>query len=315
MKIIFFGMGSIGQRHARILQNQYEHDLYAFRSNKNSPLDPSLEIKELFNWKDVERLSPDIAFITNPTSEHIQTAIACAKLNCKLFIEKPLDLDDRRLSELFEIIETKKLSTYVAFNLRFHPVIKTIKELCEAHQCLHMRVRCSSFLPSWRPGRDHKTVYSSIAKMGGGVLLDLSHELDYTHYLLGDYVGIGGTFGRVANITVDSEDYADLIIKTQNSHASIHLNYISQIKERVIDLDFENFSIRGDIINGQIYEYHLDSSKDCVKKFDKPIDLMYEKQLKYFFNNLNNWQMMNNVIQASKLFKQIIAFKNQQSNV
>ena len=40
------------------------------------------------------------------------------------------------------------------------------------------------FLPDWRKNIAYSKSYSSIKKQGGGVLLDLSHELDYATYLL-----------------------------------------------------------------------------------------------------------------------------------
>src|SRR3990167_10434426 len=122
MKIIFFGMGSIGHRHAGILLKNYNHYLYAYRSGVSDKPN-SLGIKELNTWDEVEKLKPDIAFITNPTSLHIETAIKCALLDCKLFIEKPIGKDLTDLDKLIEIVKNKKLVTYIAYNRRFHPVI------------------------------------------------------------------------------------------------------------------------------------------------------------------------------------------------
>src|SRR5437660_1398185 len=106
MKIIFFGLGSIGQRHAKILLKNYQHDLFAFRSGKSKKND--LGIKELRSWGDVEKVKPDVAFITNPTSLHIKTAIKLASLNCKLFIEKPIDSQVDELEKLIKLVKTKK---------------------------------------------------------------------------------------------------------------------------------------------------------------------------------------------------------------
>lgn len=57
MKVVFFGLGSIGKRHAKILIENYRHDLYVFRSGVNDA--PTiLGIQELHSWDDIEKLKP-----------------------------------------------------------------------------------------------------------------------------------------------------------------------------------------------------------------------------------------------------------------
>ena len=87
MKVLIFGLGSIGSRHARLLKGMGEHDLYAFRSQRQVPCN-DLGIPEIFSWDEVGQVSPEVAFITNPTSLHISTALSCAERGMSLFVEK-----------------------------------------------------------------------------------------------------------------------------------------------------------------------------------------------------------------------------------
>lgn len=308
MKIVFFGLGSIGQKHAKILIENYQHDLYAFRYEaKNTP--NKLGIKELYSWIEVEKLKPDIAFITNPTFLHIETAIKCAKLGCKLFIEKPIDKDTKGLDELLDLVKDKKIVTYLAYNLRFHPVILSLKKYLEEQKPLYTRAVCTSYFPSWRPNTDYLKRYSANLAMGGGVILDLSHELDYIKYLLKEIHTIKGSYGRVSNVTVDSEDYVDFLITTQMGPVNIHINFFSNIRQRYIQMDFEKMTVIGDIINSEIKEYENEAILNTYKlDYDKDQD--YIAQIKYFFDNIKNPKMMNSLIEASDLFRKIIEFKN-----
>lgn len=307
MKIIFFGLGSIGQRHAKILLRNYRHDLFAFRSGINNTKN-SLGIKEVNSWDQVVKVKPDVAFITNPTFLHIETAIECTALSCKLFIEKPIDKDVRGLDELLKIIKEKRLVTYVTYNLRFHPVILRLKKYIEINKPLHARVVCTSYLPKWRPKKNHLKSYSANAKMGGGVILDLSHEIDYVSYLFGPLKKIQGNYSKRSKVTVDAEDYADLLVKTETTPVNIHINFLSQLPQRYIQVDFEGLTVIGDIINAEIKEYRNESLEKSYKlKYHKNQE--YEEQIKYFFNNLNNLKIMNNLTEATTLFKKIIAFK------
>lgn len=308
MKIIFFGLGSIGQRHATILLENYPHDLYAFRSG-TSEASNKLSIKELHSWGEVRNLEPDIAFITNPTYLHIETAIKCARLGCKLFVEKPIDKDLKGLDKLLAIVNNKKLVTYVAYNLRFHPVILRLKKYIENQKPLHVRVVCTSYLPTWRSDTDYLQGYSANTSMGGGVILDLSHELDYIAYLFGGIKEIEGNYARRGNVTVDTEDYVDFLAETKQSPANIHINFLSNFRQRYIQIDFEEMSVIGDIINIEIKEYKNETlEKRYNLKYDKGQE--YISQMKYFFDNINKPNMMNNLAEATDLFRKIIEFKN-----
>lgn len=309
MKIIFFGLGSIGQRHAQILLKNYNHMLYAFRSGINESPN-SLGIKELHSWDEVKKLSPDIAFITNPTNLHIETAIKCAEINCKLFIEKPIGKDLEGLDKLLQIVKEKNLTTYVAYNLRFSPVIIKLKEYIAKHKILHVRAVCTSFLPNWHPQTNYLKSYSANAEMGGGVILDLSHEIDYISFLLGPIKKIQGNYSKRGNTTVDVEDYADILIDTNISPANIHINFLSQLRQRYIQLDFEDLTIMADLINVEIKEYVNEELRQSFK-LDYKKGQEYIEQIKYFFDNIKNPKMKNNLIEASDLYKKIISFKNQ----
>lgn len=307
MKIIFLGLGSIGRRHLELLRKYYRYDLYAYRSGVNSKISPQ-DVKELDSWKEIENIIPDIAFITNPTFLHIKTALKCAQLGCKLFIEKPIGMNSVGLDKLVDIVRRKQLVTYVAYNLRFHPIIQLLLKEINKGKVLHIRTTCSSYLPNWRPGVDCLKSYSANKKMGGGVVLDLSHEIDYIDYLTGGIKNIKGQFGRRSNITNDSEDFADVSISSRLCPVNLHLDYFSHLKERTIKIDFLDKSLVGDLVNNEIIEY-----KEGVvlkkKKIKYNISETYRDQMKYFFQNIKNPRMTNNLIDAVPLYKKFISFK------
>lgn len=306
MKIVFFGLGSIGQRHARILLQDYNHELFAFRTNKGQK--PNiLPVKEIYSWDEFEKIDPDVAFITNPTSLHIETAIKSAQYSCSLFIEKPLGSSLGKLDELLNIVRSNHLSTYVGYNLRFHPIIETLKEITNSYEMCHLRVTASSYLPNWRPDQEYKYTYSSSADMGGGVILDLSHEIDYVSYLMNGIESIKGQFDRATDLTVDAEDYADLLVKSKTCNANIHISFMSHYLERCIRADFPNFSICADLMTGALRRFEEEKLVE-EQAFEIETDLTFKRQLQYFFQNLNP-KMMNNVYEASKLLKEVVRFR------
>ena len=159
--------------------------------------------------------------------------------------------------------------------------------------------------------QDHRRSYSSISRLGGGVLWVLSHEIDYVHYLLGGFNKIDGNYGRESDITVDTDDYADLLAESSKGRSNIHMNFFSHVTMRKIYIDFKELSIVGDVNNGVIEEYNHNKKQNIFEyKIDR--NFTYINQLSYFFNHINDCNMMNNLNEAACLFKKIIYFKIEQ---
>ena len=305
MKVAIFGMGSIGQRQARILSQDLGHELLAYRSGRN-PAGNGLGIGEVIDFEEVLRFKPQAAFITNPTNLHLETALRCAAGGMHLFIEKPLSHSLEQIDELEAVCRRKGLTAYVAYGLRFHPVIKKLKELAAGKKVTHARVVCSSYLPEWRRQGGN---YSSYADQGGGVLLDLSHEFDYIHYILGPIRKISGKVGRVGGVTVDAEDFADLCLLAGDSvPVNLYLNIASHRPERYLQIDLEGGYLYGDLLDNRV-DLVFDGKKDTYRYQAERDDYLRE-QARYFFANLGNPSIMNDLTESRKVLEKILEFKN-----
>jgi predicted dehydrogenase len=312
LKILFFGLGSIGKRHATILNNQFNVELFAFRTKKGQEKN-NLPIQEFTSLNDALAVQPDIAFITNPTNLHVPTAIQCAKRNLALFIEKPLSHSLGHLDELEKEIRKRKLFTYVAYNMRFHPVIQSLKTMISPDEHpIYFRVICSSYLPNWRPNQHYEKSYSAKKELGGGVTLDLSHEFDYISWLFGELKNITGYCGKISNLKISSEDVAETQITCKpNTKGSLHLDYFSLNNERKIQLYYNTKYVEADLLQNTITIIE-DNKKPNIKRFQTTMEFTYIEQLLYFFEQykMNNLQHMNNFSEALKTFKKIMEFKN-----
>ena len=209
LKILICGLGSIGKKHARLIRAHFPHELFALRTYQGHEKN-DLGIPELQSWEEVDRYSFDAAFITNPTFLHLSTALECAKRKMNLFIEKPIDCKREGLEILLKQVAKNRLSSYVAYVMRFHSKLQSLKNKLVGQKILHSRMVCASYMPHWRSRQKDHPSYSSYSAQGGGVVLDLSHEIDSTAYLFGEIKKIEGHFSKMSNLTVDSEDTADL---------------------------------------------------------------------------------------------------------
>jgi len=307
MKIIFFGLGSIGLRHARLIKKNYNFELYAFRSDKNAKKN-ILGIKEIYDLKEIDNINPDIAFITNPTNKHLQYATYCAERGIHLFVEKPLSNNIKGLKEFVNVVKKSKVTTYTAYCLRFHSIIIWLKNYLRKNKPIHIMVNASSYLPTWRKNINHLKHYSAFKDKGGGIILEQSHEIDYLYYLFGDLKNIKLNSRKISNVTVDAEDFVDILLEFKNGiFGNIHMDFFSRLKKREIIINFINHTIKADLVNNKILV--IKDNNERVIKFNIIRDDYFTSQLKYFFEHVGKKDIINNLDESQKVFKIIMKIK------
>ena len=144
-------------------------------------------VRVFHSLEDALKEKPDIGFITNETSYHVETSIKLAKAGMDLFIEKPLSNSKSGIKTLDKIVKQKKLITLIGNQFRFHPCIKKIHQLVKQKKIgkiISVQVENGSYLPDWHPYEDHAISYASQKKLGGGVVLTQIHDIDYLYYRL-----------------------------------------------------------------------------------------------------------------------------------
>ncbi len=283
MVVLIIGLGSIAKKHIDAIKEIDDKPvIYALRSNKN--VGSYQDVINVFSLKEIYNLKLDFCIISNPTSKHYETIKKIISLkNIPLFIEKPSLMDLWGAKELAVEIENKKIITYVAHNLRFHPALRFINSFLPGKRVIEANIYCGSYLPSWRPGIDYKKNYSAIASLGGGVHLDLIHELDYAIWLFG-YPNKSFAFRRkISNLNIDSTDFAVYHFFYEDKIINITLNYYRKDPKREIEIVMENETIKVDLLKSIIIN---DKSKVLYKN-DITGMYTYIAQMKYFYNVIN----------------------------
>lgn len=248
LKIVIIGFGSIGRKHHSYLKGRSEVLKIAILSKR--PKDELPEIK-LETFEDVKKFDPDIFFICNQTSRH-EFELSRIEQNFSdkiIFIEKPLS------HKLIDLNLYKLNKYFVGYNLRYHPLIDFLKKEVELSDFIKAEISVQTDLRRWR-NTDYRSSYSAKSNEGGGVALDLSHEIDYCRYLFGDMEKIFSEKRKISNLEIDSEDQFSLIAKILNKESVLHFNfsYFSQKEERTIKIHFNDKLLHCDLIKSSITE-------------------------------------------------------------
>jgi predicted dehydrogenase len=293
MNVLIVGLGSIAKKHITALRNSVNDVIiYALRSSESAS--DYEDILNVWSISELTSLKIDFAIISNPTSQHISTIKQLLALECPLFIEKPLT-DSLDVDGLFCDVNGIGVITYVACNLRFLDSIKFIKEeISKGTKRLNeANVYCGSYLPDWRPG-DFRNYYSANPELGGGVHLDLIHELDYTYWLFGEPDSISKTLTKKSSIDVNVFDYANYTFTYKNFSASVILNYYRRDPKRSLELVFDDETWEVDLIKNSVV-----SKGRTLFKSEQTIAETYLDQMNYFIDTIQQGNQSFNSIQDS----------------
>ncbi|MFL0658897.1 Gfo/Idh/MocA family protein [Cylindrospermopsis raciborskii UAM/DH-MRr] len=265
-RVLVVGHGSIGQRHLRIVrQNLPQADIRVLRHR------PGSGVSELANgvYHDLESactFAPQVAIIANPAPFHLQTAAALVATGSHLLIEKPLSHDLEGVEALLQQARTQGVVLQVGYNLRFLPSLSRFRDLVQHGEIGHvLSVRCEigQYLPTWRPDSDYRQGVSAQQALGGGVLLELSHELDYLRWIFGEVSWVKSYLGRHSQLEIDVEDLAHLVLGfSPNSAcdasgpvAALSLDFLRHDPIRLCTAIGERGSLRWNGLTGTVERY------------------------------------------------------------
>jgi predicted dehydrogenase len=299
MKVLIIGFGSIAKKHCKaLLSIDPKIEIYALRSNQKAAAIDG--IINLFASDDLLKIDFSFIIISSPTflrEKHIYDVI---KLNTPLFIEKPLS-NTLAIENLIHQININQTKTYVACNLRFLDCLVYVKDhyVGTLSKINEVNSYCGSYLPSWRPDQDYKTVYSANATLGGGVHLDLIHELDYLYWLFGKPKKSIKLLKSNSSLQINAVDYANYNLEYDGFISNVVLNYFRRDSKRTLEIVLDDKTILVNLLENKVYENGIVVFESSQKILDT-----YERQLNYFINTLNSdKELFNDINEAYEILK------------
>lgn len=248
MKVLFAGLGSIGQRHLRNLLELTKGDVEvsAWRQMRSAPvLDEQLNVisstdpatyygvRVYDHLDEALAAKPDVVFVTNPTRFHVSVAIKAAAAGCHIFIEKPVADAWDGIDELQHLVRQNNLVAVVGYHYRFHPGLQTVKQWLDEGRfgrLVSAQFFNGEYIPHWHPYEDYRQTYGARRDLGGGALVTQSHEFDTALWLLGRPSQIFAVGGQLSSLELDVEDSVSVLMKFERDGrpipVSVNLDYL-----------------------------------------------------------------------------------------
>jgi len=256
------GSGSIAKRHIKNLRELFPNVSVVCVSASGRQLDTT-EVGASSVVSDLATAigqKPDFAVVASPAPYHLGHADELLAANIPVLIEKPLC---NSLVE-FEVLDLHRHGTRVgvAYNLRFMPAARIVKRLLDVEAVGPISTgfaEVGQFLPDWRPGSDYLKGVSARKELGGGALLELSHELDYLNWFFGPFSRALGIIRSVGNLQIDVEDNVDALLQVPEGPViHVHLDFLQRQPCRRFKAIGTSGTIEWDLIANEVAILHPD---------------------------------------------------------
>jgi predicted dehydrogenase len=262
---LVIGYGSVGQRHARLLDELGAAPAVVSRR----AVAHALAFATLEGALAAHR--PELVVIASETGAHHGdlTALAQSGFAGRVLVEKPLFAAMQAIpANAFRDLRT-------AYNLRCHPLVERMRAEQGSRRPRLIQAAAGQYLPDWRSGRDWREGYSADPARGGGVLRDLSHELDLLLWLCGPWRRVAALGGRSGILPIASDDHWSILIEFESdARAGLQLDYLSRPGRRFLTAEYEDSTLAADFVSGTL------AINGKVEAVDAPRDESYRRQLR-----------------------------------
>ena len=256
---MFFGLGSIGLRHLQVLNEIGKFDIAAYRTKKGLkkiPEEIEKKIKFFYNENNAFAWNPNFIIVSNPTNLHLNYILKSIDYNIDALIEKPIANDFNKVKEVKDRIIKRNNKIYIGYNLRFHPIVKKIKEIIDSGKfgkILKAELYVGEYLPFWHPYEDYRKSYAAKKELGGGVLRTLSHEIDLGQYWFGEYKKIFAKVLKISDLDINVDDNTDIFAEMENKIIlKISMDYLNPLGIRKGEIFFEKGLLKYDFLRKEI---------------------------------------------------------------
>lgn len=291
MKILVVGCGSIGERHIRNLKTLSVDQILACDTNPErlALMKEKYNIQETYTeLQEAIDQGIDAVLICTPPNSHIPIALKAADHKAHVFIEKPMSNILDGVDELIKRASKNGLIICVGYNFRFHRGLKLVKDMLDRGEIgtiLSTRAEFGQYLPDWRPWQDYMQSYTAKKDLGGGIILDGSHEIDYMRWLLGDVGEIFCFAGKVSSLEVETEDVADILLKFKSGAiGEIHLDFVRRDYSRTCEIIGEKGTIKWSYQDGFVKVYSVDVGRWDTFNIKADPNYMYMREMQHFID-------------------------------
>jgi glutamate-1-semialdehyde aminotransferase/spore coat polysaccharide biosynthesis protein SpsF (cytidylyltransferase family)/predicted dehydrogenase len=240
----------------------------------------------------LQKFRPDVVLICTPPVYHVEEALAALQAPSHVFIEKPLSHESAGIQVLIAEARRHDRNVQIGYNMRFHPGLQILKELIDSGKIgrvLWLNVEAGQYLPDWRPWQNYRESYSARHELGGGIILDGSHELDYICWLLGRPTEVTCRAEHLSSLDVDVEDSAWIYLSfPEKRRAELHLDFVQRAYTRTCKVVGEGGTVLWDFSVQEVRWFSAEQGAWNSIPYTFEANDMYVAEMVHFLESLGS---------------------------
>lgn len=311
-RVAVIGLGNISHRHRRNLKVLYPESKVIAVSAREQVITQLPENVDYLasSIEEVLSLKPQMAVVASPANLHLTHAKRLIEADVPCLIEKPLSINFAEAEEFINFKAESFIPCAVGYCLRYMPTALKMRQLIRDDilgEVYNISITVGQYLPEWRKNIDFRKTVSAQKQLGGGALLELSHELDYANWLFGPLKPLHSVLRSSKKLNLGVEDLVDVVLATETgSLVNIHLDFLQRTPQRYCTVIGANGRVHWDLIKNTIDISLKDKEEYHVQFKDWQTNDMYLDMLKDFENLCtSNPHSTVDLVQAAETLKLI----------
>lgn len=296
-RFLVAGYGSIGKRHLGNLRQMFpQADIAVLRSGvagSDSVVPPGAD-RVFYDFEAVRAFAPQAAIVATPATYHVELTRRLLALGCHVLLEKPIAAASEAVPEMLAEARRSGRVLMVGYNLVFTPAMAAFRDAVRsgmAGRPLCIRAEVGQYLPDWRPGSDYRRGASARRDLGGGVLLELSHELHYLEWIFGRVDWVQATVQRSGTLELEVEDLALLNLGfAEGAVASVQLDFLQRTYSRFCKVVGSAGTLLWDAAQQSVLFFppNEKQGREVFREASADRNGAYLRELEHFFNCVRN---------------------------
>lgn len=295
MNFLVVGCGSIGKRHIGNLIELGHEQIHVYTPSKARMDETLAKFPHVVPVRDKSELYAeprDVTLVCTPPAHHLEYAMMAARENSHLFLEKPVSASLDEAGALVEAVNRSGIRCTVGYNYRFWRSLVRAREIVtnggigKVHA---FRVAIGQYLPDWHPFEDYRKWFMSCKDEGGGILLDLTHAIDYIHWMLGPYQEVSCLNGTIGDLEISSDDYVAMTVRLSSGVVgTFHLDGLSRKPMNTLELIGSDGSLHWDGLGNTISVYDPQTQDTVVEELPMERNEMFVAEMRAFLDSIES---------------------------
>lgn len=290
--VAVIGLGSIATRHRKNLKQLFPSSKLIAMSASGRLPDGSVPDSDMLvsNVTELIDNGVQLAVVASPAPFHAGFATPLIEAGIPVLIEKPLSVSISDSEQVQDVANKHGTPVALGYCLRYLPSAIILKQLLEEKHIgniYNINVEVGQYLPDWRPNTDYRASVSANAYLGGGVLLELSHELDYVQWLFGSLDVKHAILRTSDELSLDVEDCADIVATCKDAVVNIHLDFLQRKPFRKCRVIGNLGSLEWDLIRNEITLFSTEKEEVIYSEPSWDKNQMYLNMLSDFIAQIH----------------------------